>query len=272
MERILITIVNYANEEEVLQYANMVSKQTIANKIRLVVISNKESDEPKINLDKELNKLNLSTEILDPNENLGYLNGSLYGYREYMQKYSEKPNWIIVSNTDIEIPNEKFFETLLKKKYESNIWCVAPSVYSPNNNSYDNPHYETRCSLKKINRIIWIHDRPKLALIYSKLAKIKAQFSRPSKKESQYVYSVHGCFFALRNDFIEKIKNNYYKGFLYSEEAYIAENILLHNKKCFYDSSLEVIHNENSVTGLLGMRKKSKYIADSLRYIRKEFY
>lgn len=92
------------------------------------------------------------------------------------------------------------------------------------------------------------------------------------KKESQYVYSNHGSFFFLNIQIVEKIKNIFYEPFLYSEEAFIAEQIISHNKKSYYDSALELIHNENSVTGLLGIKRTSQYIANSLRYIRDEFY
>lgn len=272
MKRLLITVINYSNEEEVLNYAKIIAKQTISSKISLVIINNKESPEPKVDLGSELKKIDLCIELYDPKENLGYLNGSLYGYRKYTDKYEIIPEWLVISNTDIEIDSNSFFEELLSKSYEEDIGCLAPSVYSPSKKSYENPQYIKRCSLSKINRLIWIHERPVIAFIYSELAKIKAKSLKVTKKSSQYVYSAHGCFFALRNDFIEEIKNNNYEGFLYSEEVYISENILLNQKKCFYDARLEVIHHENSVTGLLGIKKRSKFIANSLKYIRNEFY
>lgn len=272
MKNVLITVINYCNEKEVLEYAKMISHQTIADQISLVIVNNKKSNQSIINLEFELREIKLSTEIYNPEENLGYLNGVLYGYNKYIEKNMVEPKWMVVSNTDIIINDCKFFEKINKREYEKDIWCVAPSVFSPNNNSYDNPHYESRCTLRKINRVIWIHEKAWRAFIYWKLAILKAKFSKKEKKSSQYVYSAHGCFFVLRNEFVEKIKEKKYGGFMYSEEAYIAENILAMNKKCFYDSELELIHNENSVTGLLGGGEKSKLIANSLKYIKKEFY
>lgn len=269
---ILIAIINYANESEVLNYAKMIAKQTVANSITLLVINNKEDSNSKINLTNEFQKINLSIIIYNPHDNLGYLNGCLYGYRKYTEEFEQIPDWFVMSNTDIEISDITFFERLLSNGYEENVWCVAPSIYSPNNKSFDNPHYINRCSLKKLNRIIRVHEYPLLAYGYSELSKIKAKLKRTVKKPSQYVYSVHGCFFALRSNFIEEIKDKFYEGFMYSEEAYIAEYLLLFNKKAFYDATLEITHYENSVTGLLGIKRKSKYIANSLKYIRNEFY
>lgn len=272
MNNITVIIINYKNEEEVLDYAKMLSKQTASNKINIIIVNNKKSDNCYIDLKSEIKKINISIDLFEPKENLGYLNGTIYGYNEFTYNKNIIPDWVVISNTDIEINDKQFFEKFLSKNYDGNIWCVAPSVYAPNSNSFQNPQYIKRCSLHKINRLIFINKVPFISYIYWKLAEIKAKIKKSKKQESQYIYSAHGCFFALKNEFIEKIKNNSYGGFLYSEEAYIAENILMNRKKCFYDARLEVIHNENSVTGLLGMKKKSKYIVNSLKYIREEFY
>ncbi|MEV5029137.1 hypothetical protein [Paenibacillus sp. LPE1-1-1.1] len=272
MKNVLIAIINYANEEEVISYAQMLANQTSSNRIQLVIVNNKKSENAKINLAEEIQKINLSIELFEPMNNLGYLNGALYGYNEFISNGGTKPDWVIISNTDIVISDTLYFEKFLSIHYQEEIWCVAPSVYSPLTKSYQNPHYIERCSLNKINRIIFINQTPFLAYIYENLAKLKAKVRKTERKESQYVYSAHGCFFAVKGDFIDIIKDNGYKGFLYSEEAYIAEYLLIHGKKCFYDNNLEIVHNENSITGLLGINKRSKYIANSLKYIREEFY
>lgn len=272
MNGITVIIINYKNEEEVLNYVKMLSKQTVSNKINIVIVNNKKSDNCYIDLKSEIKNINISIDLFECKENLGYLNGAIYGYNEFIRNKNIIQNWVIISNTDIENYDKLFFERFLNKNYDDNIWCVAPSVFSPNTRTFQNPQYIKRCSVHKINRLIFIHELPLVAYMYWNLAKIKAKVKKTKKTKSQYVYSAHGCFFALKNEFMEKIKSNKYGGFLYSEEAYIAEKLLIYNKKCFYDASLKVIHNENSVTGLLGIKKKSKYIGNSLKYIRKEFY
>lgn len=272
MNIITVIIINYKNEEEVLNYAKMISKQTVSNKINIIIVINKKSDNCYIDLKIELEKINISIDIFEPNENLGYLNGVIYGYNEFTRTKNIKPDWVIISNTDIEINDKLFFERFMSKNYDANIWCIASSVFSPNTDSFQNPQYLKRCSLHKINSLIFINKIPFIAYTYWLLAKIKAKIKKTKKQKSQYTYSAHGCFFILKFDFIEKIKGMWYKGFLYSEEAYIAENLLINKRKCYYDASLEVIHNENSVTGFIGIKKKSKYFENSLKCIRDEFY
>ncbi len=269
---ILVIAINYSNETEVLEYAKMLSKQTVSENIRLVIVINKMSLDRKDTFAEEVSNISLKIKLVDPKENLGYLNGALYGYRNFTQDETYNADWVVISNTDIIIEDSRFFEKFGQTDYNDDIWCVGPSIFSPSKNSYDNPHYLDRCKLSKINRLIWIHDKPIIAFLYHKLSKIKASSKKMRKKESQYVYSNHGSFFFLNIQIVEKIKNIFYEPFLYSEEAFIAEQIISHNKKSYYDSALELIHNENSVTGLLGIKRTSQYIANSLRYIKDEFY
>lgn len=272
MNNIAVIIMNYQNEEEVLKYSKMLSEQTASKRINLIIVDNKKSDNSCLDLNKEIENINLSIDLLEPEYNLGYLNGALYGYNEFVKKNNIELDWVIISNTDIEINDKQFLEKFSCKNYNDDIGCVAPSVFSPKTKSFQNPQYIKRCSLRKINRLILIYKLPSVAYIYWKLAKVKANIKKTKKMESQYIYSAHGCFFALKKEFLDKIKNSEYGSFLYNEEAYIAEQLIKNNRYCYYDSTLEVIHNENSVTGLLGMREKSKYIVNSLKYIRNEFY
>ncbi|WP_342473084.1 hypothetical protein MHH70_08575 [Metasolibacillus sp. FSL H7-0170] len=273
MSSIVITVINYANEQEVIEYAKMLTKQTIAENLRLVVVNNKSTENVEFNLEDELSKINLNIKVYIPDENLGYLNGCFYGYEKFLEcEIKSDIKWSVVSNTDILIEDEKFFEKLYVNKYSEDIWCIAPSIYSPTTQTFQNPQYLERHSLEKLNRIIKIHSNKYFAYVYAKLATFKARNKNTLEKESQFVYSAHGCFFILNPKFMKSLSTEKYGAFLYSEEAFIAESIRKHNKKCFYDNCLKLIHFENSVTGLLGVEKRAKYIKESLQYIVNEFY
>lgn len=272
MKHILITIINYANEKEVINFIKMISKQTISKLIDIIIVNNKSSKNKIINLANEIKAINIKTKIYYPHKNIGYLNGAIFGYNRYIQDFNKNPDWVILCNTDIAINDINFFKKIIEQKYSRDIWCIGPSVYSSKKNTYDNPHYINRCSLKKINRIIKINEYPFLAYLYTWLAFFKSKLLKKKKQKSRYVYSIHGCFFILSSTFLEKIKNFFYEPILYSEEAYLAEILLINKKYCFYDETLEIIHHENSVTGLIGIKNRTKFISNSLKYIRTKFY
>ena len=272
MKDIVNIVICYSNENEVIAYANALSEQTVANNITLVIVINRKGNYDFYKFKNKLDEINLEILVYNPNENLGYMNGLIYGYKLYSDKNENVPIWVVMCNTDIEFTDTKFFESFSKNSYDDEIWCVAPSIYSPSKRSYENPQYINRYTIHDLNRRINIFKRPNLAYIYIKLAKIKAIFLKKSKKKSQHVYSAHGCFFIIRGAYAEILKYKKYKALMYSEEAFIAENILVCGKKCYYDSSIEVFHNESSVTGKLDNNKKAEYLADSLIAIRDEFF
>lgn len=272
MKKIVNVVILYANEEEVLDYAIALSQQTAVDNIALVIIVNKIGNTQLEAFESKLVSLPIETFVFDPNENLGYLNGAIYGYYQYCKVSKDISEWIVVSNTDIKFSNSTFFEDFLQTKYDDDVWCVAPSVYSPKKKSYDNPEYIDRCPKDKIDKLIFIHERPFLAHLYAKVAKIKGNVLRNDKQNSQFIYSAKGCFFIIRNEMATILKERKFKALMYSEESYIAEIIRNYKKKTYYDCTIEVNHNESATTGKLAMRHRAKYITDSLKVIRDEFY
>ena len=269
--KILNIVTLFCNEIEVLEYAIKLSKQSISADISLVIVVNKNGVMTENDFNDKLRKINLKIYLYKPRENLGYLNGLIYGYNQFIKRH-ESPEWIVMSNTDITFSNNEFFKDFFKNKYNENIWLIGPSIYSSKNKSYDNPQYKNRHSLKSLEKRIYIFKRPMLAYYYLKIANIKAKYKKRKKEDSQYTYSLHGCFFFVNNNFMEILKDKKYGSLMYSEEAYLAELVRLNNKKCYYESGIEVIHTESTVTGKIDVKKKIRYFQESLEYIKKEFY
>lgn len=272
MKSIVHCVILYANEEEVFEHARNLSKQTVVSDIALVIVVNKKDRTDIVDFKTRLQSLNLDVFIYDPNENLGYLNGTIFGYNQFCKETSSLPKWVIISNTDIEFSSNTFYQDILSNNYSEDVWCIAPSVYNFAKKSYDNPEYIDRVKIGTINRLIYIYERPFLAGIYEKLANIKGRLARNAKQESQYIYSAKGCFFILRTEMADLLTQRKYRAIMYSEESYVSEIILQINKKIYYDSSIEIIHKESTVTGKLKLQSKAKYIAESLKVIREEFY
>lgn len=270
MKSISNIVIFYDNLKDVSDYLEEISNQTISNNIYVTIVMNKYSqlDAKKLELSASLYKFQL--EILYPPENLGYLNGLLYGYRNSTFDLKHM-DWIVFSNTDISFEKNSFFSDFMKKKYDEKIFCVAPSVYNPLTKSYSNPQYMLRHTKRSLERRIAIFSRPKLSAIYLKLSQYKGKINNQTKKDSRYVYSAHGCFFFLRTRFLNDLTRNY-MSLLYSEEAFIAEEIRLRSGKIYYEDSIEVYHNESQVTGKLKMEERSRHIAESLKKVKEEYF
>ncbi|MGL5963339.1 MAG: hypothetical protein ACRCZ2_02930 [Fusobacteriaceae bacterium] len=272
MDKILICCINYNNSNEVLDYAKAISLQNKSEQVLLVITDNSNNQNEKSNLVSKIKEIELDIIIIDKKSNLGYLNGMFLGVTKYFDLNNSYPKWSIFSNTDIKFKNNHFIEDLINKEYEKKYWCIAPSVFSNQTKSYQNPHYKQRIQLSNINRVLFFTKYHILFNIYSLLSSLKSKKSKKVEADNQDVYAAHGCFFILRDSYFKSLKNLEYGAFLYSEEAFIAETILKENKKIYYDKTLKVIHTEHSTTNLIGNKNRAKFINESLRYIKKEFY
>lgn len=263
-------VICYANEDEVINYAKQLEKQTCSNRIELIVVVNRKSKDLNY-LEEGLSKLDLKHCIFDSEENLGYLNGLLYGY--LLAKRNVK--WYVLSNTDIQISKIDFFELFLKKDYisDDNIWLVGPSVYTPSKEIYSNPYLRIRPNRKFYTfrniGMIFPH-------IYELMFKLKAKVRKQRKEEKTEllcsVYAIHGSFMFLHNDLLSELSKREPWELLYDEEQYIAEIVRINRKIALYDSTIQVIHLEGASTGRIAVRNRYRRMRHSNNRILREFY
>lgn len=271
MKKVLIIVINYASEKEVIEYAEQVELLAEKDSVALCIVDNKKSENA-IDLASTIKKYSYETHYYEASSNLGYMNGALFGLECFKSEQNYIPDWVVVSNTDIVYTDNNFYIDFLAKDYPIEYWCIAPSVINTEGH-YCNPHYKQRIHITKVNRVIKIFKNPFLMYVYYKLAAIKSKLKKENiKQSSQTVYSVHGCFFILRKEFFEALGEEKYGVLLYSEESFVAEIILENSKLEFYDSTLEVKHNENLTTSKLGLARKGKYMSNSMEYIKERFY
>ena len=265
----LNVIVLYENADEVVNYVKEVSG--IGDSfVDIVIVVNSDKNNERQSIIDIFNQCNIHNyRIIDYGENIGYLNSFLFTIRDLSLDEYE---YYILSNTDIHYEQISFFESLQKKEYDNQIGCIAPSVYSKNTNSYSNPHYLARIPKKKYIRLSWIFAHPFWGRVYLKLAGLKSNTSKSEKKQSCFVYSPHGCYMIFTQKFVRCLKGYIYGVKMYSEEACIGEQLLRNKMKCFYDSDIEVIHDESTVTGKMDYKKRFAAWKESIDYILKEFY
>lgn len=273
MIEVLNTIICYNNLEEVVQYVKKVSLLKSANKVAVAVVINKLDNGNIIDLQNELAKINILSFTVDPKTNLGYMNGMIKGYQAFKENYGTHDlKYIIMSNTDINYPDDTFISDLLLRNYSENVWSIGPAVYAPDRRNFDNPVCETRRSKMDVIKTIKIFRTPVFNEIYFHLSNLKGKIKKIPRGTSRNVYEVHGCYFVIRKELGDLMVQNPFGALLYSEESYVAEMVWHNGKTGYYDANLLVEHVEHTVTGKLDYKKLSKYIADSMEVILRDFY
>jgi glycosyltransferase, family 2 len=262
-------IIYYDNKEEVEAYiTNVVAISD--EMLDIVVVVNKDTKNLAIELEDKLKSMGISIcKFINYGENVGYLNAMLFTIRKIdIKKY----DYVILSNTDIEYSMNRFFYELSCKTYSANIGAIAPSIYSPNTQRYQNPHYLKRIKKSHFKRLYFLFKFPTLGKLYLQLSSFKRKKKPVLKEKSCMVYSPHGAYMIFTNKFISLISDYTYGALLYSEESCIGELLIKNGMKCYYDSTLEVIHYESTVTGSIDYKKRFDLWRKSIKVILDEFY
>lgn len=267
MYKIAISVICYDNEEEVLEFADKLSRQKECEKIILLITCNKCMNVKK--LINDLNKIKISSQVFEPEKNLGYLHGCLYAFKEFGREYE----WAIISNTDIDFVSDDFFSKLLNNHYNSKIGCIGPDITLKVTGKQQNPFALSRPgnTLMKFRKVVYANYF--LYRLYYALSNIKNKISHIKiQKENGYVYGVHGSAIILRKKCIDKFLEDSIQIFMYGEELYIAEKLKENELLSYYDKNLKIIHNENQVTRKIASQRKQIWCSQSINCLVERYW
>ena len=269
IDQVINVVICYANEDEVVAYAAQLMGQTDCDSIKLIVVINKTGKGEQY-LREKLYQTKIDYNLYTPKENLGYLNGLLFG----ASNYEAISDWYIFSNTDIKLPQPEMIRTFLQGVFakDENIWIVGPSVYAPLKDSYSNPYIVSRptkasYAIKNVG-MSFPH-------LYEMLFRMKSKLKKSNNSipvNSAYVYAVHGSYFFIRREMIEELLTRKDWELLYDEEQYLAEIARNQKKKIYYDSSLFVEHMEGATTGKIEVKRRYARMRKSNKRMLEQFY
>jgi GT2 family glycosyltransferase len=279
---ILVICVNYNTYSETLKFVNDVFSQNLNNiNLTLIIVDN--SDIYNYNQYDEIRELLNDNKVLiyKPERNLGYFGGASFGLKKYVENH-QIPDWIIVSNTDIELIQQDFFIKLIDL-YKDNCTpaVIAPKILSSISGKNQNPFMKKRPGVLRMKMYELIFRYYFLFQLYQNISDIKnllIRYKRSIKKNKKYIndlspydiYAPHGSFIIFHKSYFDHGGNLDFGAFLFQEEIFIAEKAR-NLKLCIrYDPRLIVLHNEHSTTKNLKNILKYKY--ESAKYIVDEFF
>lgn len=268
MSRIISAVTCYNNDTEVVEFGKQLAAQSCADSIVYLITINSAKDYDK--LQQELKALQVENYLYKAPKNLGYLNGCLYGIKQY--RIIREDDIIIVSNTDLQINNKNAFIRIEEKMKEKNVWCLGPCIQLKTG-EYQNPFLSERPAKQKV--LIWklMQGNHILLMLYNSLSKIKKQIKSSSVKlKTTDVYAVHGSCFIMNKVGIQKLMDAANNVFMYGEELLVAEIVRLNNGIIRYADDIDIIHSENSTTRLANARVKAKWYKQSFNYIYLNFF
>lgn len=255
MKKVGMVIVNYNDSSNTINLINNVSKYKVINKI--VVVDNKSTDDS-YNILKafESDKVHI---VLSEN-NYGYSSGINIGTNYLINLYRDC--YIIVSNTDIVINNEKDIIELITNFDQEDIGVVMPQVL-------ENGKYKKGWKLTSVNEdllcnIPFINRFYRNKFIYYKDSYFDERCS--------IVDVIYGCFFIIDSRVLEEV--NYFdeNTFLYYEEYILARKLRKLSIKSVINNKVVIEHHHNATIGSnVSLLNKFKIYKKSQLYYEKNY-
>lgn len=269
---VILLLINYNNSNEVISFVDtqLALQKNAAYKV--VIVNN---GDQKIQPSDIKNITHDKVWIINPEKNLGYLNGAHYAYEYFIEHTKSNPELIILCNTDIEFCSEYFIQNLLTFK-KNNVGIIGPEIKSSLTGHFQNPIYEKRPDRTRLKIWMLFFSTYLTYLLYQSGAYLKriignSLTSKPTEDERE-VYAVHGSFIIFTKEFFANNCTLKYPSFLYCEELYLAEQCRIKNLKVVFLPAQKIIHHEHSTSGIFKNRKHVSWLYESVRFIVQTYF
>ncbi len=168
--------------------------------------------------------------LINSAENLGYARGNNLG-ADFLYKYFA-PHYLLFSNDDVSITDSALMPTLIKTMHaHDNIGIIGPRIIGFDGQD-QSPHYRV---ISPYRHIAWKY------LPFLRRRK-KTQTNAGELQISGFCYWVSGAFLMVDAEVFRQVGGFDPRTFLYCEEIILSERFLRKGLKCYFESSICVIH------------------------------
>lgn len=272
--------ITYNSPETALKFVKNIFEVSTNYKVDVVIVDNSDSDEC-VEL-QVLDKENNNMHYIKSSDNLGYFGGAKIGY-EWYKKHNVEPDWVIVSNVDLTLPNSKLFEVLTNSNFSS-VGVLAPNIISSISGKRLNPFFREKPTSKRISFYAnlsksWFLFTGYLmmGLVIKKILgffeKLKInEYEVGENVRDEVIYAPHGSMIVFSRNYFEAGLDLEYEPFLFGEEIFVAESARRAQLPVLYIKDALVIHHEHVSTGLFKNKAMLKFYSEGINYCAKKYF
>ena len=287
--KVLIISVNYNSDDSALRFVGSFSSIIATSGVDTtsVLVDNTERSSSQVFF-KHVQTINPSVICIKSPVNLGYFGGAHLGLEEYLRT-NILPDWVIVSNVDLEFRGSNFLSHLRNISQIEKLGVVAPSIWSESRKHDWNPKIIARPSKLKMHFYKALYRNFYLFSLYLLLSKLKSlvnrstmagiKFLKIQKKKKkvvlwQNIYAPHGACIIFSRLYFERGGNLNYPMFLFGEEIFVAETVRrIGLKTIFYPALKLYSYDHVSTSGrFFRSRKIVSYFYDSAAFIVDKYF
>lgn len=225
--KIAIVILNYNSAADCRKCIGYLQQQTSVEQEIIIVDNCSQKDDRKA-VEQLCHECGCT--FIANSENRGYNAGNNVGLRYAAKKGYE---YALIANPDMEFPQKDYLASLLKKMQEDKNIVVCGSGIVGADGIHQSPMGKDgnwRASFG------WVKD------IFGKKKGGGAYDFIDNHKESHYCHKVSGCCFMISIPFLHEINFFDENVFLYCEEAILARQVEMADKKMYYLSTAQAVH------------------------------
>lgn len=276
--KILVLCVNYNTQSDTEDFVRHCAEQTAYENCQIMIANNSARDKSDPTFEHLKND---HVQVINCPENLGYFGACQRLLTEYLKQNSEIPNYVIISNVDIQFQDNQFMSKLLLIKAQQSAGVIAPAVHSSLSGVDTNPFMLKRPSRFRMQMYKYIFSNDITCQLYQIAGLVKSKMKklfRVSTAEAsrslagQKIYAGHGAFLIFTKKYFQAGLDFYHGAFLYGEEITTAEKCLQKKLDIIYVPSLAVIHREHASTGLIYSKRTLGFIRESSRYLADTYF
>lgn len=269
--RALVLLVAYGNHIEVESFVAH-AKQVLGPHVEYAVCDN--SANPKEDFLDGVTGVTLTTR----SDNPGYLEGALVAMEAWRESHGALPDWVILSNSDLEIVSAGVLEELARYQPDTPV-VLAPRITEGKESVEKNPHVVEPRTPVRHRMNAYAAFTPGLAFLYLAAAAVKRKFRlllsrdaeawRQSYPAGTQFYSPYGAVVVFSRGFfsLASLPRNVP---LLAEEYFIAEAAANIQAPVIYEPRIHFHHSAHSTTGPKLTRRRAKGISRAFRAIARD--
>ena len=271
----LLITVNYKSEQSTLDLLASLQRLNGFESLNLVIVDNCSGDD-------SISRLRLAiaahsnVQLLVSENNRGYFGAARLGLDHFLVQGHELPEWIIVCNPDVIVPDTDFLVHLSAQDWRS-VGVLAPRVTALANRE-QNPFLEKRPNYWRRLTMRFYASSYVCLLAWDWLSRQKQKLqavtalSVPRKNGvRRAIYAGHGSFLIFSRKFFECGGHLDDSPFLFGEEITVAENCRRLVLPVIYEPKLRVVHEEHQSIGTRVSRATYGYHRQAVRHVFSQY-
>jgi len=266
---VLFLAINYRSEPDTLRLLADLQRQDPGASWVAGVVDNTSTTIPTPALQKAAAE-DPRIRYLDPKANLGYFGGAAWGLEQLRSVDAE---WVIVTNTDIRIPDTGFVRKLTGVTGAA---VVGPRIISGLSGQDQNPYLPTRPDAGRMRRYKWIFASHLRLSAYEFAARVKKMLQRRGAPDpsatARPIYAAHGSFLAFHRSYFAAGGSLQHPIFLFGEEILVAETARRLGLEVSFDPTLVVHHAEHATTSVFANKVVARHVAKASAWVADTYF